>query len=170
MGSTTLERLDAAECRRLAELLRLDAVGVVRGGVGGRRELAWWASPEVTSVPLDRILEGRADDWISCPRGGDVVFAHLTEGSEVRSVQTLSVLLSNLTDDAPRPHDVVDLGGVAPEPWHVSYAPLAADFLATLSAESLREALAPADMALKARVLERLPELFERYSLRVAEP
>lgn len=62
-----------------------------------------------------------------------------------------------------------DLGGVAPEPWHVSYAPLAREYQAALSVESLRSVLEPADIALKERVLERLPELFERYSLRVAE-
>ena len=46
-----------AECRRLAELLHLDAVGLVRR-VGGRRRIAWWASPETELLPLDRILEG----------------------------------------------------------------------------------------------------------------
>ncbi|MBD0319306.1 MAG: M15 family metallopeptidase [Gemmatimonadetes bacterium] len=66
-----------------------------------------------------------------------------------------------------RPY-AADLGGVAPEPWHLSYAPLARRFLESMSVESLRAAIEPADMALKARVLERLPELFERYALRVA--
>jgi signal transduction histidine kinase len=110
MEQATLDRLDAAECRRLAALLRLDAVGVVRS-VGERREVAWWAAPSVDAVPLDRILEGRAADWISCPRGTDVVFAHLTEGSDVRSVQTLSAMLPSLASDA----EVVDLEGVAPD-------------------------------------------------------
>lgn len=61
-----------------------------------------------------------------------------------------------------------DLGGVAPEPWHLSYAPLSRDFLEMLSVDSLREVLSTADIALKERVLERLPELFARYTLRVA--
>jgi LAS superfamily LD-carboxypeptidase LdcB len=63
-----------------------------------------------------------------------------------------------------------DLGGVAPEPWHLSYAPVATGYLAALSVDTLREVLRPAEMALKERVLERLPELFERYTLRVAPP
>jgi signal transduction histidine kinase len=110
MEQATLETLDAAECRRLAALLRLDAVGVVRTG-GERREVAWWAAPDVRAVPLDEISEGRAADWISCPRGADLVFAHLTEGSDVRSVQTLSAMLASLASDA----EVVDLQAVAPD-------------------------------------------------------
>jgi LAS superfamily LD-carboxypeptidase LdcB len=65
-----------------------------------------------------------------------------------------------------RPY-ALDLGGVAPEPWHLSYAPLSRDFLAAMTVDSLREVLMTADMALKGQVLERLPELFERYTLRV---
>lgn len=113
MSQETLERRDADECRRLAELLHLDAVGVVRAD-GGRRRVAWWSSPAVDAVPLERILEGRATDWIACPRGEDLVFAHLTEGSEVRSVSALSAMLSSLAGQAPV-SEVVDLGGVAPE-------------------------------------------------------
>lgn len=103
---------DAAECRRLASLLNLDAVGLVRTEEG-RRHVAWWASPETDIVPLERILEGTAPGWIVCPRGDDLVFAHLTEGSSVRSVATLSAMLASLASDEAAP--LVDLGGVAPE-------------------------------------------------------
>ena len=112
MDQATLERSDAAECRGLAELLHLDAVGVVRGG--DRRRVAWWASPEIDAVPLDRILGGDAVDWIVCPRGDDLVFAHLTDGSEVRSVATLSGMLAALADPDTTRDDVAELGGVAP--------------------------------------------------------
>lgn len=104
---------DAAECKRLAELLHLDAVGVVRMEGGGDRRVAWWASP-ASEAPLERILKGEAPDWIAIPRGHDVVFARLTDGSSVRSVAALSAMLASLTggeqDDAQ-----ADLGGVAPE-------------------------------------------------------
>ena len=106
---------DAAECRRLAELLHLDAVGILRRGDAARRRTAWWASPDVAVVPLERILEGTANDWIACPRGEDLVFAHLTDGSEVRSVATLSAMLSSLAGGGNVAGPVVDLGGVAPD-------------------------------------------------------
>ena len=103
---------DANECRRLAELLNLDAVGVVRAE-GGRRRVAWWASPGTEVVPLDRILEGTASGWIAFPRGEDLVFAHLTEGSPSRSVATLSAMLASLSADHGE-EPGVKLGGVAP--------------------------------------------------------
>jgi len=110
LGSPTS---DANECRRLAELLSLDAVGVVRAQ-GGRRRVAWWASPGTEVVPLDRILEGTASGWLAFPRGEDLVFAHLTEGAPRRSVATLSAMLASLsTDDSDEPR--LELDGVAPK-------------------------------------------------------
>lgn len=103
---------DANECRRLAELLNLDAVGVVRAH-SGRRRVAWWASPGTEVVPLDRILEGTASGWIAFPRGEDLVFAHLTEGSPGRSVATLSAMLASLSAE-DGDESGVELGGVAP--------------------------------------------------------
>jgi signal transduction histidine kinase len=103
---------DADECRRLAELLNLDAVGVVRAQ-DGRRRVAWWASPGTEVVPLDRILEGTASGWIAFPRGEDLVFAHLTEGSPSRSVATLSAMLASLSSDEAGERSA-ELGGVAP--------------------------------------------------------
>jgi signal transduction histidine kinase len=111
MGQAILERRDAAECRRLAELLHLDAVGVVRGGE--HRRVSWWTSPELADVPLGRILDGAASDWILCPRGEDVVFAHLTDGSEVRSVAALSAMLGVLSD--PDAAGDLTVEGVAPD-------------------------------------------------------
>jgi signal transduction histidine kinase len=90
-----------AECRRLAELLHLDAVGLVRR-VAGRRRIAWWASSETELLPLERILEGSAPGWIACPQGDDLVFAHLTEDSSVRSVAALSAMLATLVGDEVR--------------------------------------------------------------------
>jgi signal transduction histidine kinase len=110
LGSTVP---DAAECRRLAELLHLDAVGIVRAE-DERRRVAWWAAPGVEILPLDRIVDGAANDWIVSPHGPHLVFAHLTDGSEVRSVAALSAMLRTLTDSGTETADL-DLGGVAPE-------------------------------------------------------
>jgi signal transduction histidine kinase len=107
-GRTT----DADECRRLAELLNLDAVGVVRAD-GGRRRVSWWATPGTEVVPLERILDGTASGWIAFPRGDDLVFAHLTEGAPGRSVSALSAMLASLA--SAEPDSAEELGGVAPE-------------------------------------------------------
>ena len=109
--AVTGEPSDAAECRRLAELLDLDVVGIVRSA-NGRRTVAWWARPGVELAPLERILDGSAQDWIACPRGEDVVFAHLLPDSSVRSVAALSAMLASLAGRGL--DDRLDLGGVAP--------------------------------------------------------
>jgi signal transduction histidine kinase len=104
---------DAAECRRLAELLHLDAVGVVRLEDGHRRT-ASWIRPGTEVPTLDRILAGTAPGWITCPRDADVVFARLTDDSSVRSVAALSAMLGSLAGDGAT-EPVVDVGGVAPD-------------------------------------------------------
>lgn len=54
-------------------------------------------------------------------------------------------------------------GGVAAEPWHLSYHTLAAQAQQQLSLEVLQQALTDADLAGKDYVLACLPELKERY-------
>jgi LAS superfamily LD-carboxypeptidase LdcB len=61
-------------------------------------------------------------------------------------------------------------GGVQPEPWHLSYAPVALGALGMLTLEVLREAITQADMPGRETVLVRLPELYERYVLAVDDP
>ena len=54
-----------------------------------------------------------------------------------------------------RPY-TTDRGGVRPEPWHLSYAPVATRAPAALSPEQLREVLAAADIDGKEEVLAAL--------------
>jgi LAS superfamily LD-carboxypeptidase LdcB len=61
-----------------------------------------------------------------------------------------------------RPY-ATDRGGVSPEPWHLSYAPVAERALAALAPGHLREALAAADIEGKEAVLAALPGNFARY-------
>jgi signal transduction histidine kinase len=109
---------DAAECRRLAELLNLDAVGVIRSD-GGLRRFAWWASPDAGTARVDvnEILAGRTPDWITFPRGDDVVFAHIRPGESKRSVSALTGMLAALAGGGAEMNTehADDLGGVAPE-------------------------------------------------------
>jgi len=61
-----------------------------------------------------------------------------------------------------------DRGGVQPEPWHLSYAPVADPALAALDLQLLREALAGAELDGRASVEARLGELYDRYVAAVA--
>lgn len=63
-----------------------------------------------------------------------------------------------------------DRGGVQPEPWHLSYAPVAGPALAAMSPELLAEALGDAELAGGATVVKQLARLFERYVAAVAAP
>lgn len=56
-----------------------------------------------------------------------------------------------------------DYGGVAPERWHLSYAPISARLQHSLTVERLRAALEDEPLLLKQTVLENLDEIFQRY-------
>jgi LAS superfamily LD-carboxypeptidase LdcB len=66
-----------------------------------------------------------------------------------------------------RPYDL-DRGGVQPEPWHLSFAPLAEPALEALTLEVLREALTGVDLAGAETVMEKLPDIHARYVRGVA--
>jgi LAS superfamily LD-carboxypeptidase LdcB len=68
-----------------------------------------------------------------------------------------------------RPYDR-DRGGVRPEPWHLSFAPLADGALKGLTLEILAAALEGVDLAGAALVAEQLDEIHARYVSAVANP
>lgn len=61
-----------------------------------------------------------------------------------------------------RPY-AVDKGGVAPEPWHLSYAPVADHYYAEISVDLLREQIIQTDILLKESILQNLDEIFQRF-------
>lgn len=61
-----------------------------------------------------------------------------------------------------RPY-IAPVGGVAPEPWHLSYAPKAAEYQHALSKDQLCEYVLTLDIALKEEVLRHFDEIFERF-------
>ena len=63
-----------------------------------------------------------------------------------------------------------DRGGVSPEPWHLSYAPVAAPALESLSLSMLRQVLESSSIAGKPHVLARLPEIYTRFLLAIDGP
>jgi LAS superfamily LD-carboxypeptidase LdcB len=68
-----------------------------------------------------------------------------------------------------RPYDL-DRGGVHPEPWHISHAPLAVRAMDALTVDLVTETLRDADVLGKLRVLERLPEIHRRFVANVGHP
>ena len=68
-----------------------------------------------------------------------------------------------------RPYDR-DRGGVRPEPWHLSFAPLATASLAALTMEMLRDALSGAELDGSATVMKQLTDIHRRYVAAVATP
>lgn len=63
-----------------------------------------------------------------------------------------------------------DRGGVSPEPWHLSYAPVSLPALESLSLSMLRHVLEASEIAGKQHVLVRLPEIYTRYLLSIDPP
>jgi LAS superfamily LD-carboxypeptidase LdcB len=68
-----------------------------------------------------------------------------------------------------RPY-ATDRGGVAPEPWHLSHAPVALHAQRALSVEGLRAVLADAQIDGRDEVLDALGENFRRYVVDVDAP
>ncbi|HEY3808754.1 MAG TPA: D-alanyl-D-alanine carboxypeptidase family protein, partial [Steroidobacteraceae bacterium] len=68
-----------------------------------------------------------------------------------------------------RPYDL-DRGGVQPEPWHLSFAPVSGAALRALTVDVLREALDGVDLAGAEAVGPQLPEIHARYVQAVATP
>jgi LAS superfamily LD-carboxypeptidase LdcB len=68
-----------------------------------------------------------------------------------------------------RPY-AVDRGGVHPEPWHLSYAPLAQQAMAAFSVDVLEDALAAEGIDALDAVRRRLPEIVARYVMNVEAP
>jgi LAS superfamily LD-carboxypeptidase LdcB len=63
-----------------------------------------------------------------------------------------------------------DRGGVRPEPWHLSYAPVSVPALDALTHEVLADALASQELSGRDIVLARLPDLHRRYVRSVDSP
>ena len=63
-----------------------------------------------------------------------------------------------------------DQGGVCPEPWHLSYAPLSTKIIGGLSVALLSEVLEASDILGKRDILKQLPFIFEQYVLNITTP
>lgn len=63
-----------------------------------------------------------------------------------------------------------DRGGVSPEPWHLSYAPVSLPAVELLDLSVLRRAIEGSDLACKSHILSRLPEIYTRFVLSIDPP
>ena len=63
-----------------------------------------------------------------------------------------------------------DQGGVCPEPWHLSYAPLSTKIIGGLSVALLSEVLEASGILGKRNVLKQLPFIFKQYVLNITTP
>lgn len=60
-------------------------------------------------------------------------------------------------------------GGVAAEPWHLSYLPLAGTYLQQFTLEMLSQAIIQSDLPAQDLILAQLPVIFERYVTTICE-
>ena len=61
-------------------------------------------------------------------------------------------------------------GGMYPEPWHLSYAPLAMQAMKQLSVKLLVQVTKEAEIHGKSLVLKKIPEIYENHILNIVQP
>lgn len=74
----------------------------------------------------------------------------------------LSQELEEKSQDFYRPY-IAGVGSISPEPWHLSYAPLARIFATQLTEDVLRTKLQTTEIALKDSVLKNLSDIYQHY-------
>ena len=62
------------------------------------------------------------------------------------------------------------IGGMYPEPWHLSFAPLSMPAVKQVSIELLTAVIQESDILAKDLVLERIPAIFEEHILNFVSP
>lgn len=138
--------LDAA---RLSDSERIDAI-LLWSALPGASRHHWGTDADIidrAAVPPDYRPQFTVAEYT-----GSGPFARLNEW-----------LAANLGNHGfYRPY-LTDRGGVHPEPWHVSFVPVARAALELLSVEVLREAVSQSEMLGREKVLERLPAIHAKY-------
>jgi LAS superfamily LD-carboxypeptidase LdcB len=147
---------------QLLDHSRLDAVALVDA------ILAWSALPGASRhhwgtdfdvVDADEVARGYQAQLLPQEFASGGVFARLNKWLARRAGQFGFF----------RPYRT-DRGGVQPEPWHLSFAPLAVPALEALSLEMLIAAVSASTMHGREPVLARVAELYERYVRRIDAP
>ena len=61
-----------------------------------------------------------------------------------------------------RPY-AADLGGIAPEKWHISFAPISKSYQEALTYDLVEETIMSSEIELKSIILRELPEIYQRF-------
>lgn len=158
LGERTLYSRDGQMLDRnaLSDADMVDAILCWSAIPGGSRH--HWGSDidviDATAVPPDYKVQLVPEEYAS-----NGVFARLADWLEANSKRFGFF----------RPYRT-DRGGVSPEPWHLSYAPLSLPALEALSLATLRRVLEASAIEGKQQVLMRLPEIYTRFLLAVDTP
>jgi LAS superfamily LD-carboxypeptidase LdcB len=142
--------------QQLSDSEAVDAILCWSALPGGSRH--HWGS-DVDVIDASAIPAGYKVELLPAEYTEDGIFAKLTRWLDA-NMQQFGFF---------RPYRT-DRGGVSPEPWHLSYAPVALPALESLSLSMLRHVLEASDIAGKPHVLARLPEIYTRYLLAVDGP
>lgn len=123
---------------------------------GGSRH--HWGS-DVDVIDNAAVPEGYAVQLVPSEYGSDGIFAALSAWLDA-NMHHFGFF---------RPYRT-ERGGVSPEPWHLSYAPVSLPALESLSLSTLRQVIDGSDIAGKPQVLARLPEIYTRFLLAIDAP
>lgn len=85
-----------------------------------------------------------------------------TGGIFARFHQWLDYYLATSKSGFFRPY-ALDLGGIACEPWHLSYGPVARQYQALLSKDVLLESIEATDIRLKSSIVRHFDEIYSRF-------
>jgi LAS superfamily LD-carboxypeptidase LdcB len=135
---------------------RLDAILTWSAIPGGSRH--HWGT-EFDLVDVAAVPPGYQVQLVPAEYASDGVFARLTVWLEANARRFGFF----------RPYRT-DRGGVSPEPWHFSYAPVSMRAMELLSLAMLRRVLEQSEIEGKSQVLARLPEIYTRFLLAIDLP
>lgn len=141
---------------RLAESEVVDAILCWSAIPGGSRH--HWGS-DIDVIDAAAVPSGYSVELLPAEYAADGIFARLTRWLDAH-MKRFGFF---------RPY-ASDRGGVSPEPWHLSYAPVALPALESLSLSMLRQVIDASQIAGKPHVLARLPEIYTRFLLTIDGP
>lgn len=141
---------------RLSDSETVDAILCWSAIPGGSRH--HWGS-DIDVIDAAAVPPGYTVELVPSEYGSDGIFARLSQWLDA-NMRRFGFFQPYRTDR----------GGVSPEPWHLSYAPVSQAALESLSLSTLRRVLETSSIEGKTHVLTRLPEIYTRFLLSVDSP